>query len=125
MTRFRVRAALAFSACVGLWLMSAQPATTREWVRENVKDMPKGCRVTVYEDPDFTGARWTTTNGWEVIGWEFNDKIRSIRVDSGIWQFFRDDHFKSQIETLYPGHYGHLKPNSDNVISSFRCARAT
>jgi len=46
-------------------------------------------------------------------------------VVSGIWQFFRDDHFQAQIETLYPGSYGHLQPNSDNVISSFRCARAT
>ena len=125
MTRFTMRAALAVSALAGLCLLSAQPAPAREWVRENVKDMPKGCRVTVYEDPDFKGARWSTTNGWEVIGWEFNDKIRSIRVTSGIWQFFRDDHFQQQIETLYPGHYGHLNPNSDNVISSFRCARAT
>ena len=125
MTRFNVRAALAVSAAVGLSLLSLQHAGAREWVRENVKDMPKGCRVTVYEEPDFKGARWSTTNGWEVIGWEFNDKIRSIRVTSGIWQFFREDHFERQIETLYPGHYGHLTPNLDNVISSFRCVRTT
>ena len=125
MIRLKYGAILAFSACVGLCALSMQAASAREWVRQDVKDMPKGCRVTVYEDPDYTGARWSTTNGWEVIGWEFNDKIRSIRVDSGIWQFYRADHFQGQIETLYPGHYRHLKPNLDNVISSFRCARAT
>jgi hypothetical protein len=125
MIRPNLHVALVVSAAAGLWLLSAQPAAAREWVRQNVKDMVKGCRVTVYEEPDFKGARWTTTNGWEVIGWEFNDKVRSIRVESGIWQFFRDDHFQNEIETLYPGHYGHLKPSLDNVISSFRCARAT
>jgi len=125
MTRFNVCAALAISAVAGMCLLTPQPSAARDWVRQPVKDMVKGCRVTVYEDPDFTGARWSTTNGWEVIGWEFNDKVRSIRVESGIWQFFRDDHFQNEIETLYPGHYGHLKPSLDNVISSFRCARAT
>lgn len=125
MTRFVWRAALAVSAAAGLCLASAPPAAGREWVRQNVKDMPKGCRVTVYEDRDFTGPRWSTTNGWDVVGWEFNDKISSIKVESGIWQFFRDDHFQGEIETLYPGRYKALKPNSDNVISSFKCARAT
>jgi hypothetical protein len=125
MTRSVWQAALAACGCAGLALLSAQPAGAREWVRQSVKDMVKGCRVTVYEDPDFSGARWTTTNGWEVVGWEFNDKISSVRVDSGIWQFYRDDHFQHEIETLYPGRYAHLKPNSDNVISSFKCARAT
>jgi hypothetical protein len=125
MTSYAVIAALAVSAAASPALLGAQPAMAREWVRQPVKDMVKGCRVTVYEEPDFKGARWSTTNGWEVIGWEFNDKIRSIKVSSGIWQFFRDDHFEHQIETLYPGRYGHLMPNSDNVISSFRCVRTT
>ena len=125
MIRLDVRTVLAVAACAGLCLLSTRHAAAREWVRQDVKDMPKGCRVTVYEEPDFKGARWTTTNGWQVIGWEFNDKIRSIKVDSGIWQFFRADGFQQQIETLYPGHYGRLTPNADNVISSFRCARTT
>jgi len=112
-------------AVIGLCLLGAQAASAREWVRQDVKDMVKGCRVTVYEEPDFKGARWSTTNGWEVIGWEFNDKIRSIKIQSGIWQFYRNDHFQTQIETLYPGHYGHLTPTADNLISSFRCVRST
>ena len=125
MTRFDVRAASAAAAFASLCLLAAQPAAARDWLRQDVKDMPKGCRVTVYEEPDFKGARWSTTNGWQVIGWEFNDKIRSIKVTSGVWQFYREDHFQHQIETLYPGHYGRLTPTVDNVIGSFRCARAT
>jgi hypothetical protein len=124
-SRLIPNAALAGVVAAGLSLLAAPPAAARDWVRQDVKDMPKGCHVTVFEEPDFKGARWSTTNGWEVVGWEFNDKIRSIRVDSGIWQFYRDDHFQTQINTLYPGHYGHLSPNADNVISSFKCARAT
>ena len=60
-----------------------------------------------------------------VIGWEFNDKISSIKVRSGIWQFFREDNFNHQIETLYPGTYPLLKPTVANSFSSFRCVRAT
>ena len=119
---------MAMSSIVGTVLLlgvSAPPASAREWVRQDLKDQVKGCRVTVYEDPGFKGARWSTTNGWAVIGWEFNDKISSIKVRSGIWQFFKDDNFQNQLETLFPGHYDKLRPSSDNAISSFRCVRAT
>jgi len=106
-------------------MLAGGAAATRTWVRAAMQYQVKGCRVTLYEDPHYKGARWTTTNGWAVIGWEFNDKISSIKIESGIWRFFKDDNFNNQLETLYPGTYPLLHPNSDNSISSFRCPRAT
>ena len=100
----------------------AEPAT---WVRQELKDQVKGCRVQLYEDTHFKGARWSTTNGWAAVGWEFNDQISSIKVKSGVWQFFKDANFQQQIETLFPGSYPQLTPTSANAISSFRCVRPT
>ncbi len=125
MTGLRHWASLSALATLALCALHPGSAQARTWVRADMKDQVRGCSVTLYEDPHFHGARWTTTNGWAVIGWEFNDKISSIRVRSGVWQFFRDDNFGQQIETLFPGSYAQLKPTSDNTISSFRCVRAT
>lgn len=125
MTSLRPCGKAAFLTSLALGILQTAPAAAGEWVRADMKDQVKGCKVTVYEEPHFHGARWTTTNGWAVIGWEFDNKISSIRVQSGIWQFFKDDHFQNQIETLFPGSYAALKPNSDNTASSFRCVRAT
>ena len=100
-------------------------ADARTWVRADQQYQVKGCSVTVFTNPEFAGASWTTKNGWAVVGWEFNDSIESVKVHSGIWQFFKDDNFKEQIESLYPGNYAHLRPSSSNVFSSFKCVRAT
>jgi len=121
----RLWARVSVLATLALLALYPGPAAARTWVRADMKDQVKGCSVTLYEDPHFHGARWTTTNGWAAIGWEFNDKVSSVRVRSGIWQFFRNDNFEQQIETLYPGSYAQLQPSSDNAISSFRCIRAT
>ena len=81
--------------------------------------------MAAFVDPEFSGPSWKTRNSWAVVGWEFDAKISSIKVHSGIWQFFRGDHFHDQIETLYPGNYAHLRPTVSNLIRSFRCVRAT
>lgn len=113
---------LAVSAIVALHVA---PAAARVWERADMKEQVRGCSVELYADQHFRGPSWTTTNGWSALGWEFGDKISSIRVHSGIWQFFRKDHFENQVETLFPGNYGQLKPTVDRAISSFRCVKAT
>lgn len=120
-----LRTGLVLSA---LWIAAAifaRPAAAGSWARAGEQYQVKGCSVTVYTDPTFQGASWSTKNSWSVVGWEFRDRISSIKIRSGIWQFFKGDQFNSQIETLFPGNYAHLKPNETNVIRSFRCERAT
>jgi hypothetical protein len=116
-----IAAFAALAACT----LDAGSAAARDWTRAPMEQQVKGCSVTVFVDPEFKGPSWTTTNGWAAVGWEFNDRISSIRVHAGIWRFYRDDNFVSQVETLYPGSYKELHPTADNVISSFKCEKAT
>ena len=118
---FRTPAAIALTTMV----LYAAPAASRVWERADMSQQVKGCNVELYADQHFKGPSWTTTNGWAALGWEFGDKISSIRVHSGIWQFFKRDHFQDQVETLFPGNYPTLNPNVDRAVNSFRCARAT
>lgn len=96
-----------------------------DWQRAAPQFQIKGCSMAVFADPDFKGPSFKTSNGWAAVGWEFDSKISSIKVHAGIWQLFKDDNFNSQIETLFPGDYAHLRPTTDNKIRSFRCVRAT
>ena len=106
-------------------LLVSAPALAGDWVRAAPEDQVKGCSMAAFVDPEFKGPSWKTRNSWAVVGWEFDSKISSIKVHSGIWQFFRGVNFQDQIETLYPGNYQQLRPTADNLIRSFRCVRAT
>ena len=112
-------------ATLAMVALGATQAAARVWERAEMTYQVRGCNVELYADQHFRGPSWTTTNGWSALGWEFGDKISSIRVHSGIWRFYREDHFGNQIETLYPGNYPLLKPTVDRAISSFRCVKAT
>ena len=112
-------------AAIALVAAIVTPAFARDWERASGQFQVKGCKITVYVDPEFTGPSWSTTNGWAKVGWEFNDAISSVKVHSGIWVFYKEDDFQGEVGTLFPGDYGHLSHNADNVISSFRCQRPT
>jgi hypothetical protein len=83
-----------------------------------------GCSVTVYWDADFKGASWTTTDGWQYIGDEWNNEISAIVVNAGEWQFFKDPDFRGRSETLEPGSYAYVGSEWDDQISSFRCIKS-
>ncbi len=111
--------------CASLVVVACVPAMAGEWQRAAPEYQVKGCSMAAFADPEFKGPSWKTHNSWAVVGWEFDSQISSIKIHSGIWQFFKDVNFHDQIETLYPGNYKHLKPTVDNLIRSFRCVRAT
>jgi len=116
--------AILAGACLLIALVTA-PALAGDWVRAAAGDQAKGCSMAAFADPQFKGPSWKTHNSWAVVGWEFDSQISSIKIRSGIWQFFKNINFHDQIETLYPGNHGQLKPTVDNLIRSFRCVRAT
>jgi len=124
MRRTRSSIVMAVGASLFVGLISA-PAWAGDWQRAAAKDQVAGCSMAAFVDPQFKGPSWKTRNSWAVVGWEFDSKISSIKVHSGIWQLFRDANFQGQIETLYPGNYGKLRPSTANLIRSFRCVRST
>jgi hypothetical protein len=117
--------------------------------------------IIVFEHVDFGGREFRTnliqindlgskTNETYTIGvtggkfpnlifshWNMNDKISSIIVVSGVWQFYRDNNFKVPLgQRLPPGYYNWVEnilisptmpsfkiPNDQ--ISSFECVEQT
>jgi len=51
--------------------------------------------VEVFEDRDFNGDRWRTSFGYSFVGDDWQDRISSIIVYSGFFQFFEDVNFGS------------------------------
>jgi len=53
------------------------------------------CEVEVFEHRDFQGDHWRTSFGYSYVGDDWNDKISSIIVYSGYFQFFENVDFGS------------------------------
>jgi len=87
-----------------------------------VTDAPLGqCRVSVYWDADFNGERADTSQNQPYVGDHWNDQISSIRVVSGVWQFFWDANYGGEMIELKPGDYARIPAHWNDQISSFRC----
>ncbi len=50
----------------------------------------------------------------------FNDKARSLRVESGYWIFCSDANFQGNCHTYGPGDYPNLPSGQSHAISSGR-----
>jgi hypothetical protein len=84
-----------------------------------------GCEVVVYWDGGFDGEAWRTNDDQKDVGPHWNDRISSIVVVSGIWEFYRDQQYKGEVMTLPPGGYPSVGGHWNDQISSFRCVRPT
>ena len=51
-------------------------------------------KVIVYEDFNFEGENLDTTFDTRYVGDKFNDKISSIKVESGTWRFYEDANYE-------------------------------
>ena len=84
-----------------------------------VQNLPE---VVVYEDIQYGGAEKRTNLIWPNVGSFWNDKISSIIVVSGTWEFFEDVNYQGRSWTLTPGYYKWVVdfgiPN--DIISSYR-----
>lgn len=83
--------------------------------------------VVIYEHIDFGGANERTNLNYYFVGSFWNDKISSIVVVSGIWEFYEHWHYEGRKWVLGPGYYRWVVdagiPN--DIISSFRCVQLT
>lgn len=88
--------------------------------------------IVIYTEENFCGKEFRTNCDISYVGIDFNNKIKSIVVVSGIWEFYKDAEFrignlkdKKSSKLLKPGYYnGWITQDNDlniNDISSFRC----
>jgi hypothetical protein len=100
-----------------------QPESLLKWSRALMPAAvrPRACEVTVYWDDDFKGDSFRTTQDQLNLEGGWNDRISSIVVTSGEWEFFQHREFGGRVLKLNPGRYPRLEREWFHEISSFRC----
>lgn len=83
-----------------------------------------GCDVIVYWDANFRGESWRTQYDQVYVGNHWNDQISSIRVLSGVWEFFWDANYGGERMRLGHGDYAYVGNHWNDQISSFRCVHS-
>ena len=83
--------------------------------------------IVIYEHIDFGGASERTNLNWYYVGDWWNDKISSIVIASGVWQFFEHWHYEGASWVLGPGYYRWVESANipNDIISSFKCIQLT
>lgn len=83
--------------------------------------------VVIYDHSGFKGAFARTNLSFHYLGDFWNDRISSVIVVSGIWRFYRDDHYKGDHWDLGPGFYEcfFTVAGPDDVVSSFQAIALT
>ena len=77
--------------------------------------------VKIFTDAQFSGYASPSLNkSYSYVGDFWNDKISSIKVESGIWEFFEHANFKGKSFRLTPGDYSYVTNPWNDKISSFR-----
>lgn len=91
--------------------------------KENVR-LPE---VVIYDHIGFGGAYARTNLSFHYVGDYWDDRISCIVVVSGIWRFYRDEHYKGPHWDLGPGYYESFfaEAGPDDKISSFQCIALT
>ncbi|MDM9586277.1 MULTISPECIES: beta/gamma crystallin-related protein [unclassified Nostoc] len=80
-----------------------------------------GAAIEFFEDVNFgkTTSGLVTTD-LSYVGDFWNDKISSVKVYSGRWEFWTDANYSGRVLTLDPGEYASFAPNTNDVFSSVR-----
>ena len=77
--------------------------------------------VEVFEHGNFSGkTSGSIDRDCSYIGDFWNDKVSSIKVHSGTWDFFKDANFKGRSFRLKAGQYPSINKTMNDTISSFR-----
>ena len=77
--------------------------------------------VEIFEDINFSGKTSSSLDqDFSYIGDFWNDKISSIKVYSGTWDFFEQANFQGKSFRLEPGSYPSFNNTMNDTISSFK-----
>ena len=97
----------------------------QQQINDDNKQKESFPEVIIYENSNFSGAQQRINGSIPNIGLEWNDKISSVIVISGTWQFFDHENYGGDSsKQIGPGYYDDLSiPEfnlNDNTISSFK-----
>ena len=81
----------------------------------------RGCLVSVYDERDFDGNVWTTSADQPDLGDKWSNRITSVQVISGTWDFFLEPKYQNEMLTLENGTYSYVGDDWKDQINSFRC----
>ena len=83
--------------------------------------------LVIFDHAGFRGASARTNLSFHFLGDFWNDRISSLIVVSGVWRFYRDDHYKGDYWDLGPGFYESFfaEAGPDDVVSSFKAIALT
>lgn len=77
--------------------------------------------IEIFTDSNFSGTTSGSLNqSYSSIGDFWNDKISSIKIYSGTWEFFEHVNYQGKSFRLHPGNYSALTNEWNDVISSFK-----
>ena len=78
--------------------------------------------VELYNDSEFRNRLVETNNDSANVGNDVNDRITSIIINDGTWQFFTDSQFRGVSADFGPGRYPNIGLGTlpNDSISSFR-----
>ena len=90
-------------------------------------EAPPMPEIIVFDHAGFRGAYARTNLSFLYLGDFWNDRISSLIIVSGVWQFFRDDYYKGDMWELGPGYYEcfFMDKGPDDVVSSFKATALT
>jgi hypothetical protein len=84
-----------------------------------------GCEVRVYAEENFAGKPWRTNDDERRLPDGYNDRVSSIQILSGKWEFFEHYNFNGKALKLAPGEHPRLEGDWSRIISSLRCVEPT
>ncbi|HEY9697858.1 MAG TPA: CAP domain-containing protein [Trichocoleus sp.] len=77
--------------------------------------------IEIFKDINFSGAASGKIDYDSAFVGEFwNDRISSIKVYSGVWEFFEHANFQGRSLCLEPGNYPEFGGDANDTISSFK-----
>ena len=85
----------------------------------------EGCKVVVFWDANFGGERQFSNHDVPWVGQHWNDQISSIKVISGVWEFYWDINYGGESMRMRPGEYPFVGQHWNDQISSYRCVHPT
>lgn len=80
-----------------------------------------GCDLTVYEHTNYRGESLRLRADTPVLEARWNDRISSVVVSAGTWEFFEHVEYRGAVSRLRPGRYSWAGDRMDDQVSSLRC----
>ena len=103
---------MSLRAALTLALLLGAPAA---WAQQ------AGCDLTVYEHTNYRGESLRIRQDMPEVPPAWNDRISSVIIAAGTWEFFEHGEYRGNRTRLRPGRYSWAGDQMDDQVSSLRC----